>query len=83
MMVRTTVKAKVVGKSESGEDASRYAQLTFAPDYADGRNKEWALATPHFNCTMTVKGDVGDQFEYGKCYTLIFEESTEEVDTAV
>jgi hypothetical protein len=48
-------------------------RLQFVPDYADGRNKEWSLYTPALSLDMTVKGDVADQFEPGKAYTLTFE----------
>lgn len=74
-----TAKVKVVGKSTVGEGEDRQCRLDFAPDYADGRNKEWALATPNLSLNMIVKGDVADCFEYGGHYTLQFvEESVEE-----
>lgn len=49
------------------------ATLTFAPDYADGRNKEWADATPALHLTMTVKPSVAEQVNPGGKYTLTFE----------
>lgn len=49
--------------------------LTFVPDYADGRNKEWAQYTPNLNLTMGVKNSVGELFEFGEHYTLTFEKS--------
>lgn len=51
--------------------------VTFQPDYADGRNKEWAAATPALLLQMTVKGAVADQFEPGRKYTLTFEPADE------
>jgi hypothetical protein len=70
------VTAKVIcqSKSVSGEGDSRQAILTFNPDYADGRNKEWAMATPHLSLSMTLKGDVADSFKQGSRYTLQFVE---------
>lgn len=70
------VTAKVVcsTKNESGEGDSRHAVVTFQPNYADGRNAEWALATPHLSLSMTLKGAVADRFEQGKAYTLQFVE---------
>lgn len=47
--------------------------VTFGPNYADGRNAEWAAATPNLSLSLVVRGDVADRFESGKCYTLTFE----------
>lgn len=47
-------------------------QLRFFPDYDDGRNKEWAAATPALSLTMTVKPEVAERFEVGAHYTLTF-----------
>lgn len=60
-------------KQESGEGDARQVVVTFIPDYADGRNKEWSLYTPALSLQMTVKGSVADQFEPGRAYTLTFE----------
>lgn len=48
-------------------------QLTFHPDYNSGRNKEWAKYTPALNFNMSVKHEIGEQFEVGKAYTISFE----------
>lgn len=56
---------------------SDQVQLSFAADYKDGRNAEWAKYTPGLSLTMTVKGSVSDQFEAGKSYVLTFEEETD------
>lgn len=47
--------------------------LSFGPDYANGRNTEWAAATPHLSISMTVNEDAGQHFEQGSKYTLTFE----------
>jgi len=47
--------------------------LSFGPDYADGRNKEWANATPSLSLSMTVNGQVADYFTLGESYTLTFD----------
>lgn len=47
--------------------------IAFAPDYADGANKQWAQYTPSLDLRMTVKGSVAEQFEPGYKYTLTFE----------
>lgn len=46
------------------------ASVTFACDYADGRNSEWAQYTPSLSLTMQVKDP--DLFELGRAYTLTF-----------
>lgn len=72
------VTAKIIcnGKTESGEGDSRQVTVTFAADYADGRNKEWAPYTPGLSLTMGLKGAVADRFEQGKAYTLQFVEES-------
>jgi hypothetical protein len=64
-----TAKVKVSNKQPYGSGAT----LTFAPDYQDGRNKEWAEATPALHLVMTVVGAVAEQFEVGDAVTLTFE----------
>lgn len=70
------ITAKVVcsGWTATGEGEQRQVAVTFLPDYADGRNKEWSLYTPALSLSMTLKGDVADRFEPGKAYTLQFVE---------
>jgi hypothetical protein len=74
------VTAKVVCQSWTahGEGDNRQVVVNFAPDYQDGRNKEWSLYTPALSLSMTLKGAVADRFETGKAYTLTFTESEEE-----
>lgn len=72
-----TAKVRCSHKVESGEGDNRQASVSFAPDYADGRNKEWSLYTPSLSLSMTLKGDVADRFEAGAAYTLTFTESEE------
>lgn len=64
-----TAKVRCNGKQPYGDMAT----LSFMPDYGDGRNSEWAAATPHLDLRMTVKGTVAEQFEPGWAYTLTFE----------
>lgn len=54
--------------------------LTFVPDYADGRNKEWAVATPALSLTMSVRPDVAAKFVPGGAYTLTFEPDEQDTD---
>jgi hypothetical protein len=71
------VTAKVVCQTkngEAGEGEDRTVNVSFVPDYADGRNAEWARWTPGLSLTMGLRGAVADQFEVGKAYTLTFTE---------
>jgi hypothetical protein len=76
-VVAVTAKVVCQNKTETGEGAARQATVAFAPDYADGRNKAWAAATPSLSLTMTLNGEAADLFEAGKAYTLNFVESTD------
>jgi len=69
----------VVGTKETRNEGTPYEQvyLGFAVDYADGRNKEWAVATPALTVAMTVKPEVALHFLPGAAYTLTFSPSDE------
>lgn len=68
-MVSVTAKVKLETKTQNGPDAF---SLGFQPDYADGRNAEWAAFTPHLSLSMTVKREVAEHFQQGAAYTLTF-----------
>lgn len=70
-----TAKVTCAVKDESGEGDDRRTRLVFGPDYAPGRNAEWAYFTPGLSLDMTVRGPVGDAFVQGRAYTLQFVES--------
>lgn len=67
--MQVTAKVKLDRKDEGAGQVS----LAFSPDYADGRNAEWAAYTPALSLQMTVKPEVATHFEQGKPYTLTFE----------
>jgi hypothetical protein len=69
------ITAKVVCnlKQEFTYGTERQATVGFCPDYQDGRNKDWAAATPSLELRMLLRGDVADRFEPGRAYTLTFE----------
>jgi hypothetical protein len=69
-----TAKVKCTSKAERGEGDKRQAVVGFQPDYADSRNKEWALYTPALSLSMTLRGTVADRFEVDRPYTLQFVE---------
>jgi hypothetical protein len=64
-----TAKVKL---SRKGESADGQTYLEFHPDYADGRNKEWAKYTPSMSVQMTVLDEVAEKFEPQGAYTLTF-----------
>lgn len=72
-----TAKVKCQTKTESGEGDKRQAVVSFAADYNDGRNREWASATPTLSLSMTLNGEAADLFEEGAAYTLQFVEADE------
>lgn len=72
-----TAKVSVSSKVDTGEGDNRQTVVTFGADYADGRNKEWAMYTPALSLVMTVKGAVGDRFTTGAGFVLAFTEATD------
>lgn len=70
-MTAVTAKVECTSKSDQGWATV----LSFQPDYKDGRNAEWAEATPSLVINMTVKTSVGEHFKQGGKYTLTFEPS--------
>lgn len=73
--MQTTLKMLLSSKTLSG--AGEYAQcgLQFTTDYADGRNKEWASATPVADIKFTVRAEIGERFNLGAAYTFTVTES--------
>lgn len=65
-----TAKFKVTRVS----DMKWATEVELTPDYADGRNKEWAEATPSGMIRMTVKNAVAAaEFAVGAAFTVVFE----------
>jgi hypothetical protein len=71
-MRQITAKVKVASVTD-GAGGSGTKLVSFQPDYQDGRNKEWAAATPHLHLQMTVREDVAQHFVQGQAMTLVFE----------
>lgn len=69
----TTAKLLLNNKSEINEQV----QLSFGPDYADGRNKEWAKYTPALSLSLTVLPEVAERFTAGAAYVMTLEEATD------
>jgi len=69
-----TAKVRCANKVVQAEGTEHeQVQLVFAPDYNDGRNKEWSRYTPALSLTMSVLPEVAERFEQGAAYTLTFE----------
>jgi hypothetical protein len=63
-------------KEWSGEAWAWEVEMT--PDYAEGRNKDWAAATPAGMIRLTIKNELAaEQFQPGDAYTITFEKSDE------
>lgn len=53
-------------------------EVELTPDYAQGRNEEWAAATPAGMIRLTIKNELAaEQFEPGGAYTITFEKNDE------
>lgn len=71
-MIEVTAKVRCTSKQPTGSHDDADVMLGFQPDYQDGRNREWATATPALSLNMTVKSSVAEHFEQGHAYTLTF-----------
>jgi hypothetical protein len=55
-------------------EASTYTEVELTPDYASGRNAEWAQATPSGVIRLTITNpDAIAYFEQDAPYTVTFE----------
>jgi hypothetical protein len=74
-----TAKFKVSRISDMGWGT----EIEMVPDYANGRNKEWATSTPAGMIRMTIKNDLAAEVfkkdidengsQTGKAFTILFE----------
>lgn len=67
-----TAKMKVTRCDPQGDPDKPWAHgILMTPDYSDGRNKEWAEATPAASFQMTVKNELAvAQLPLGKSVTI-------------
>ncbi len=64
-----TAKFKVARKT----DMNWAHEVELTPDYAEGRNKEWAEATPAGMIRLTIKNELAaKEFTEGAAYTVTF-----------
>lgn len=73
-MTAVTAKVECTGRSVGYNDS---VSLSFMPDYHDGRNAEWAEATPSLSFQMTVKASVAEHFQLNGKYIVTFEPATD------
>jgi hypothetical protein len=81
LAARNSLRMWVTGKQEWGEHEHRYVSLTLSCDYGDGRNKEWAAASPSAVLQMTVKGEVGDRYNLGDKVEVMLENNGQAAPT--
>lgn len=72
-----TAKVTLGSKIQYGQDEHEQWQMSFYPDYNDGRNKEWSLYTPSLSTVLVVIPEVAARFKQGQAYTLTFEENND------
>lgn len=71
-----TAKFKVTKHTKWSDNSTGEVELT--PDYAQGRNTDWASATPAGVIRMTItRPEVFERFAIGQAFTVIFEENEE------
>lgn len=72
------VTAKFVVTKHSKWSDDRTGEVELTPDYAQGRNADWAKATPSGVIRMTITvPEVFDRFAIGQAFTVKFEENNE------
>jgi len=74
--VSVTAKVKVYKNDALGDPVYAHS-VGLSADYADGRNQEWAYATPSLNLAMTVTPEVAVHFPMGQAFTLTFDTDEE------
>lgn len=54
-------------------DMNWATEIELVPDYAQGRNKEWAAATPAGMIRLTIKNELAaEQFKQGQAVDVLF-----------
>ena len=67
-----TAKMKVTRCDPQGDPEKPWAhEILMTPDYGDGKNKEWAAATPNASFRMTVTNETAvEQLPLGASLTI-------------
>lgn len=77
---RVTPQSPITGKDGTLKDA---AEVELVPDYAEGRNKDWAEYTPSGVIRLNVNGPALTQFVAGTAFTITFEADVTETGGAL
>lgn len=80
--MRVTAKFKVYSVSTIDYGTGKETQVDMSPDYAEGRNAEWAAATPTGNIRLTIsptKTSATNLFKPGTALTVTFEAEDKDV----
>lgn len=73
-----TARFKVTRITKFGDAEDAPAEVEMTPDYAQGRNAEWAAATPSGVCRLTISNPPAlAQFEQGQPVAITFEPGEE------
>jgi hypothetical protein len=67
---KVTPQSNIAGRN--GELVSS-AEVEMVPDYAEGRNKDWAYYTPSGVIRMNVNGPALEVMREGQAFTVTFE----------
>lgn len=65
-----TAKVEISSKQEG--DRVDPVAFVFQPDYGQGRNAEWAAATPALALSMSIKKELADKLRKGQRFTVTF-----------
>lgn len=71
-MVTAKVKCTSLIQYPSNDHFAGFWYVSFSPDYGEGRNAEWAAASPSLQLNMVLAPEKGDLFKQGQAYTLTF-----------
>jgi hypothetical protein len=74
-----TISAKFKVSEIVGGAGYQSSRVRLVPDYAQGRNKDWAAATPSGVIEMYVGNETAalKQFVLGQAFTVLFEANEE------
>ena len=73
-----TAKFKVTGVVDMKWPGQTVSEVTMTPDYGQGKNSEWATATPSGVIRMTISNPAAlEQLKEGTSLTVTFEQEQE------
>lgn len=81
-MTTPSFTAKVQISSKQDDDQADPVAFVFQPDYGQGRNAEWAAATPALALSMSIKKELADRLRAGQRFTVTFTPEDEDDSAA-